>query len=71
MGKLTAPVAKTQAGLLRVGSVVERVESVGTVRAREAVTITTKVAGIVELIRFTEGERMRIGALPIAPGPSR
>lgn len=47
---------------VRVGPVVERVESVGTVRAREAVTITTKVAGIVEAIRFTEGERVEAGA---------
>ncbi len=47
---------------VRVGSVVERVESVGTVRAREAVTITTKVAGIVEAVRFTEGERVEAGA---------
>lgn len=47
---------------VRVGTVVDRVESVGTVRAREAVTITTKVAGIVEAIRFTEGERVAAGA---------
>lgn len=43
---------------VRVAPVVERVESVGTVRAREAVTITSKVAGIVEQIRFTEGQRV-------------
>lgn len=47
---------------VRVAPVVERVESVGTVRAREAVTITTKVAGIVEAIRFVEGERVQAGA---------
>ncbi|MBR0671129.1 efflux RND transporter periplasmic adaptor subunit [Neoroseomonas soli] len=46
---------------VRVAPVVERVESVGTVRAREAVTITSKVAGIVEQIRFTEGERVEMG----------
>jgi len=46
---------------VRVGAVVERVESVGTVRAREAVTITSKVAGIVEQILFTEGQRVEAG----------
>ena len=46
---------------VRSGAVVDRVESVGTVRAREAVTITSKVAGIVEAIRFTEGQRVEAG----------
>lgn len=48
---------------VRTGEVVERIESVGTVRAREAVTITTKVAGIVTAIRFEEGQRVREGEL--------
>lgn len=52
------PVVVTQA---RAGVVTERVESVGTVRAREAVTITGKVAGIVTGIRFQEGQRVREG----------
>ena len=47
--------------LVRTGPIIERVESVGTVRAREAVTITTKVSGIVTSIRFTEGQRVREG----------
>jgi membrane fusion protein (multidrug efflux system) len=46
---------------VRVGEVVDRIESVGTVRAREAVTITTKVAGIVTAVRFEEGQRVREG----------
>ncbi|WP_084602548.1 efflux RND transporter periplasmic adaptor subunit [Rubritepida flocculans] len=46
---------------VRIGEVVERIESVGTVRAREAVTITTKVAGIVTAVRFEEGQRVREG----------
>ncbi|MBY0339150.1 MAG: efflux RND transporter periplasmic adaptor subunit [Acetobacteraceae bacterium] len=45
----------------RSGEVVEQVESVGTVRAREAVTITTKVSGIVTTVRFQEGQRVREG----------
>lgn len=48
---------------VRTGTVVERAESVGTVRARDAVTITAKVTGIVQNIRFTEGQRVREGDL--------
>ncbi|HZF75949.1 MAG TPA: efflux RND transporter periplasmic adaptor subunit [Acetobacteraceae bacterium] len=46
---------------VRVGTVVDRAESVGTVRARDAVTITAKVTGIVSAIRFQEGQRVREG----------
>jgi membrane fusion protein, multidrug efflux system len=46
---------------VRQAEVVERMESVGTVRAREAVTITTKVAGMVTAIRFEEGQQVRAG----------
>lgn len=46
---------------VRTGEVVDRMESVGTVRAREAVTITTKVAGIVTAVRFEEGQGVREG----------
>ena len=46
---------------VRTGTVVERAESVGTVRAREAVAITAKVTGIVQAIRFQEGQRVREG----------
>jgi len=46
---------------IRRGDIVERLEAVGSVRAREAVTITTKVAGIVTAIRFQEGQRVREG----------
>lgn len=53
IGVVVAPV--------RTGTVVERAESVGTVRAREAVTITAKVPGMVTGIRFQEGQRVREG----------
>ncbi len=53
VGVVVAPV--------RTGTVVDRAESVGTVRARDAVTITAKVTGIVQAIRFQEGERVREG----------
>jgi membrane fusion protein (multidrug efflux system) len=47
--------------LVRTATVVDRAESVGTVRARDAVTITAKVAGIVTNIRFQEGQRIEEG----------
>jgi len=46
---------------VRTGMVVDKVESVGTVRAREAVTITGKIVGIVTHIRFTEGQKVQAG----------
>ncbi|MCS6892335.1 MAG: efflux RND transporter periplasmic adaptor subunit [Rhodovarius sp.] len=46
---------------VRIGTVVERAESVGTVRARESVNITAKVAGIITAIHFQEGQMVREG----------
>ena len=48
---------------VRTATVVDRAESVGTVRARDAVTITAKVTGIVQNIRFQEGQPVREGEL--------
>ncbi|MGG5889549.1 efflux RND transporter periplasmic adaptor subunit [Falsiroseomonas sp. HC035] len=53
VGVVVAPV--------RTGTVVDRTESVGTVRARNAVAITAKVSGIVTRIRFEEGQAVREG----------
>lgn len=53
LGVVTAPV--------RVGPVIERVESVGSARARDAITLTSRVSGIVSAIRFEEGQRVRAG----------
>ena len=50
---VTAPV--------RVASLVEQVESVGTARAREAVTVTSRVSGIVVAIHFAEGQMVKAG----------
>jgi membrane fusion protein (multidrug efflux system) len=47
--------------LVRVGTVIDRTESIGTVRAANSVTVTAKVTGIVTAIRFTEGQRVREG----------
>ncbi|WP_372619322.1 efflux RND transporter periplasmic adaptor subunit [Falsiroseomonas sp.] len=46
---------------VRTATVVDRAESVGTVRARDAVTITAKVAGIVQELGFQEGQRVQAG----------
>ncbi|MFM2149897.1 MAG: hypothetical protein RLZZ187_2203 [Pseudomonadota bacterium] len=46
---------------VRTATVVDRAESVGTVRARDAVTITAKVTGIVQSILFQEGQPVREG----------
>lgn len=46
---------------VRIGTVVDRAESIGTVRARDSVSITAKVPGIVTAIRFQEGQRVREG----------
>lgn len=46
---------------VRSGMVVDKVESIGTVRAREAVTITGKIVGMVTHIRFTEGQKVQAG----------
>ncbi|NKC31515.1 efflux RND transporter periplasmic adaptor subunit [Falsiroseomonas selenitidurans] len=46
---------------VRVAAVVDRTEAVGTVRARNAVTVTAKVTGIVTRIRFEEGQMVREG----------
>ncbi len=45
------------------GLVEERVESVGTARANEAVTITAKLTGIVSAIGFREGQVVQAGDL--------
>jgi len=50
---------------VRAGVVIDRAESVGTVRARDSVSITAKVTGIVSSIRFTEGQRVREGEVLI------
>jgi membrane fusion protein (multidrug efflux system) len=55
IGVVVAPVRTT--------TVVDRAESVGTVRARDAVTITAKVTGIVQAIRFQEGQRVQEGEI--------
>ena len=46
---------------VRTGRIVEMRESVGTVRAFESITVTAKVAGIVNEIGFQEGQKVKAG----------
>ncbi|MCC7046221.1 MAG: efflux RND transporter periplasmic adaptor subunit [Alphaproteobacteria bacterium] len=55
------PAVLVQVKPARLGTVTERVESVATALANESVTITSKVAGIVEKINIAEGERVKAG----------
>lgn len=48
---------------VKTGRVVDTRQAVGTVRALESVTITSKIAGIIEKIGFEEGERIKAGAM--------
>lgn len=46
---------------VRTGRVVEIHDAVGTARAFESITVTAKVAGIVQEIGFTEGQKIKAG----------
>lgn len=46
---------------VRRATVTERVESIGTAKAREAVVVTTRVSGIVAAIHFQEGQAVKAG----------
>lgn len=48
-------------GKVQVGSVSDQFQALGTANANEAVTITTKVAGIVRVVNFAEGQTAKRG----------
>jgi membrane fusion protein, multidrug efflux system len=58
-GAAGAPVVEVET--VRTGRVVETKESVGTLRALESITVTSKVAGVIETIEFDEGQKVRAG----------
>jgi membrane fusion protein (multidrug efflux system) len=62
--RVSAPVA-VEVVAARMGVVRESVESIGTARANESVTITAKQSGNIDKINFTEGQRVRGGAVLI------
>lgn len=63
-GRVSGPVA-VEVTAARSGEVRESVESIGTARANESITITAKQTGNVAAINFDEGQRVRAGAVLI------
>lgn len=59
-GGATAP-ATVEVDTVKTGRVVEVRESVGTVRAFESITVTARIAGIINEIRFEEGQNVKSG----------
>ncbi len=54
-----APVVEVDA--VKTGRVVETRDAVGTVRAFESITVTAKVAGMIDRIDFVEGQKVKAG----------
>ncbi|HEV2604338.1 MAG TPA: efflux RND transporter periplasmic adaptor subunit [Microvirga sp.] len=50
-----------EVGTVKTGRIVETREAVGTVRAFESITVTAKVAGIIDKIDFEEGAKVKAG----------
>jgi membrane fusion protein (multidrug efflux system) len=46
---------------VRVGTVTDQFQAIGTAHANEAVTVTTKVAGLVRSVNFEEGQMVKRG----------
>lgn len=61
LGAGTAPAVLVQVKPVRVGTVTERIEAVGTALANEAIIITAKTTGIIERIAISEGEKVKAG----------
>ena len=57
--------ASVEVDTVKTGRIVEMRESVGTVRAFESITVTAKVAGIVNEIGFQEGQKVKAGDMLI------
>ncbi|HEX2137509.1 MAG TPA: biotin/lipoyl-binding protein, partial [Microvirga sp.] len=51
---------------VKTGRIVETREAVGTVRAFESITVTAKVAGIIDKIEFQEGQKVKAGDLLVS-----
>ena len=51
---------------VKTGRIVEIREAVGTVRAFESITVTAKVAGIIDEIGFEEGQKVKAGDVLVA-----
>jgi len=53
--------ATVEVDTVRTGRIVETREAVGTVRAYESITVTAKVAGVIDKIGFEEGQAVKAG----------
>lgn len=53
--------ATVEVDTVRTGRIVETREAVGTVRAYESITVTAKVAGVIDQIGFEEGQAVKAG----------
>src|SRR3954447_20909540 len=51
---------------VKTGRIVETREAVGTVRAFESITVTAKVAGVIESIGFEEGQKVKTGDILVS-----
>jgi len=63
--RITVPPLAVDVAAARTGSVVERIDAIGTSRAFESVVVTARQPGNVAAINFTEGQRVRTGAVLI------
>ncbi|WP_243374837.1 efflux RND transporter periplasmic adaptor subunit [Microvirga solisilvae] len=59
-GGPSAP-ATVEVDTVKTGRIVETRESVGTIRAFESITVTAKVAGVIDKIGFEEGQQVKAG----------
>lgn len=55
------PALMVEVATIGAGQILETTEAVGNTRAYESVTLTAKVAGVVEKISFTEGQTVKSG----------
>ncbi|WP_414471958.1 efflux RND transporter periplasmic adaptor subunit [Microvirga sp. M2] len=53
--------AAVEVDTVKTGRIVETREAVGTVRAYESITVTAKVAGVIDQIGFEEGQKVKAG----------
>ncbi|WP_445502464.1 efflux RND transporter periplasmic adaptor subunit [Microvirga sp. G4-2] len=53
--------ATVEVDTVKTGRIVETREAVGTVRAFESITVTAKVAGVIDEIGFEEGQKVKAG----------
>ncbi len=52
-----------EAKQVRIGTVDDVVEAVGTALANESITVTSKISGIVKAVRFTDGQVVKVGTV--------